>query len=200
MSVHSNTITTVPHTSLFVPHALGRLSVDYDGCNFVVVNSAHLRSFVSEEDLSKELRGISIDTLKKVLDVGYLSVRKTGENYALQLNGRLRGGGPIAGAIGYWVTKTVCYGTALGALGGAVAATGGGALGIIGSAVVGAAETTAAVGALSAGIAASAAATAVATEATIGVVGSLGAAGAIAGVETASTAVGTFLTLCPFLP
>ena len=48
-------------------------------------------------NLSKELRGISLEELEKALSVGYLAVTKIGEEHAVRFNARLAGGGPILG-------------------------------------------------------------------------------------------------------
>lgn len=91
--------------------------------------------------------------------------------------------GPILGAAGYWLTKSLCYGTAVGAASATVIATGGAAAGAVGTAAAAMGTT---------------AATAVATEVTVATVASAGGiAGAIAAVESASMAVGAFLTALP---
>ncbi len=69
--------------------------------------------------------------------------------YSLKAKGRMVGGGPILGTIAYWVTKSICYGTAVGAIGATVIGTGGaigGAVGggafLAGTAVTGTAVAT----------------------------------------------------------
>lgn len=121
--------------------------------------------------------------------------------YILASKHRLLGGGPISGIIGYWLTKTVCYGTATAAAASIVVATGGAAGAAAGAAAAGitaGASTGAAVvgGAIAgAGFAAEAA---VVTGTAVGAVGTV--SGVIVAVESTSTAVGVFLTALPFLP
>ncbi|MBP9764768.1 hypothetical protein KBD08_00345 [Candidatus Babeliales bacterium] len=124
-------------------------------------------------------------------------------NFLASNNSILIHNGPISGAIGYWFTKTLCYGTAVAAAGTIVVTTGGvagaavGAATAAGTAAAGASTGAAIVaGAISgAGLASEAAVATAAVASTAG-----GLAGTVAAVETASTFVGTALTLCPFLP
>ena len=75
--------------------------------------------------VSPELRKISPELLGKFIAAdNYLKLselkRTDGSvDYKLNASNRLRGGGPVAGFIGYWGTKTICYGTMLAAAGGA---------------------------------------------------------------------------------
>ncbi len=101
MSVHLNCETAIPATNLFVPNELGQLSVIHNGREFFVVDSEKVRSEVSPVNLSKELRGISAESLKKVLAFGYLKVSKIGEDYAVRFNERLPGGGPFGAFLTY---------------------------------------------------------------------------------------------------
>lgn len=56
---------------------------------------------------------------------GYLRVKQLSDGiYILEAKVRGDGGGPISGAIAYWATKTLCYGTAVAAATTAVVATG----------------------------------------------------------------------------
>jgi hypothetical protein len=99
---------------------------------------------VSNINLSKELRGISSEELKKALDVGYLAVSKVGEEYAIRFNVRLAGGGFGLGALVYGVTTVV--GGAMFGLGVITLPLGGVGAGLMagGTAVVGAAPWVAA--------------------------------------------------------
>jgi len=161
--------------------------------------------------VSTELRKISPDLLGKFIAAdNYLKVSKLTDadgntvDYKLDACNRLRGGGPIAGFIGYWGTKTICYGTILA---GAGAATAGAAGAVIGGATT---AGTLGVGALAGSAAAPATVVGGAVAAAGGAEGAAvltgaavaagGAAGVIGGIETASAGVGGFLLCCPFLP
>lgn len=124
--------------------------------------------------------------------------------YELKSHGRLLGGGPIAGAIAYWVAKSVAYGTAVAAAGGVVVATGGAAAGAAAGAIGAIATSGATVGAGVVGgaiLGGGAAATATATAATAtGVAAAGGVAGAVAVIESTSTGIGLFFAALPFLP
>ena len=87
--------------SPFVPHQLGKLGVMYKGREFFVIDSHGAEHPIARGDLCKELRGISPEHLEKMLVVGYISVRKIGEDYGLRFDGRLRGGGPILAGLIY---------------------------------------------------------------------------------------------------
>lgn len=123
------------------------------------------------------------------------------ENFFASENSILIHNGPIAGAIGYWATKTLCYGTAVAAAGTITVATGGTAGALVTAATTiatsGASTSAAvlAVGIAHAGLASQAAVATTAVASTAG-----GIAGTVAAVEAASTSVWAALTLCPFLP
>ncbi|MCX5923498.1 MAG: polymorphic toxin-type HINT domain-containing protein [Candidatus Dependentiae bacterium] len=123
------------------------------------------------------------------------------ENFFASTNGVLIHNDPIAGAIGYWVTKTLCYGTAVAAVGTIVVASGGTAGAAVG-AITAATTAGAPIGATIVGGAIAGAGLAqeavLITTAVTSSAGSL--AGTVAAVETASTLVGSALTLCLFLP
>jgi hypothetical protein len=114
--------------------------------------------------------------------------------------------GPVAGAVAYWATKTLCYGTAAAATSAIIVGTGGlaGAASTgFAAATVASGGATAAVGVAGATIAGAGLASeaAVATVAVAQATGGLTAIGStIAAVETASTTMGTIFTLIPWLP
>lgn len=191
----------IPANRLFIPQALGNLSVHYDGRDFFVIDERSQKSLIQRHDLSPELRGITRENLEKCSALANFSLNKAGNDYFLRIQGRGLGGGPVAGAIGYWLTKSVCYGGAAAVAGTAIAATGGVAAGAAAGAAGALIPGGVAAGAVAGAIGSSAAATAAATEITIAAVGSAGGvAGAIAAVESASLFVGGVLTVCPFLP
>ena len=189
--------------SVFVPLRLGKLSLVHDEEGFCVVkgNNVHRVQKCFSDSL---LRSISRDHLKKFLEGGYVSVDQMSDGeFALKAYGRLNGGGPVAGAVAYWVTKSLCYGTAIAASSTAVVLTGGIAVGAIttvgavvatGGAGLGAVAVSGAIGSVAGG----AASAVTATAATVTAAG--GFAGAVAAVETASMGVSALFTLCPFLP
>ncbi len=107
--------------------------------------------------------------------------------------------GPIAGAIGYWVTKTLCYGTGVAAL--ATVTTSDAARAAVGALTAAAATGATAGAAIAGGAIAGAGLASEAAIATAAVASTAGGiAGTVAAIETASTGVWAALTLCPFLP
>lgn len=166
---------------------------------------------VSNADLSKDLRGISGKALSSLFKRnGALQVSRVGNDFRIDSRERLKGGGPISGAIAYWLTKTVCYGgmvagmtagtTAAVALAGPVAAPVAAGLHVA-SVMAPAAVAGTTVGAVGAAIGTSAVLTEAAVVAGSQLVVATGSVGgAIAAVESASTVVGGFFTALPFLP
>lgn len=126
--------------SLFVPSDLGKLSVIHDGHEFSVIDSKGLVSAIQRADLSKELRGISNESLMKILESGQLSLKKFGEDYSLSYNGQLRGGGLFA-AIAVYAATTIAGGAMI-VVGTITAPIGGVVLIAAGTATVTAAPTT----------------------------------------------------------
>ncbi len=92
MSAVSNQSTIIPGGNLFAPHTLGSIKLTHDGREFSVIDSEGLESAIQRANLSSELRGISRETLQKMLQVGYLSVRKYENDYSLRFDTRLLGG------------------------------------------------------------------------------------------------------------
>jgi len=109
--------------------------------------------------------------------------------------------GPISGAIAYWATKSLCYGTAVAAASTAVVATGGLAGAATGALVAGA---TASAGTGATVVAGAITSAGLASDAAMVTMGATAAAGGIlevvAAVEGASACAATFFTLIPFLP
>ncbi len=199
----------IPENSLFVPQRVARKA-------FVIFEEG--KFFASVEEKTHQIQSYDVaglpnslteEQLKAFLGHGYLSLKKLGDDYGLDANIRLSGGGPVAGFIGYWATKAICYGAAAGTVAAATVTVAGPILGAAGGAM--AAEALAATIVSSAGAGAGVAGVVAAgTMATAGataagevalVMSSVGSvAGAVAAVESASLSVGGFLTLCPFLP
>ncbi len=169
--------------------------------------------------MSKQIRSTSPSKLAAILNSGnaYLDFKECSDgSYAVDLQGRIRGGGPLTGAFLYWATKVTCYSTAAAAAGTIVvsgAGAAGGALaggvsyvagGALASTAAGGAATCAGLAPASSiigGAIVGAGAEGAAVMGTVGVVTSAGGvAGAIAAVESAS--LGAFAIGCsiPFLP
>jgi|SRR6185503_18847245 len=185
------------------------------------VNGQKVNSF----DLSGDLRGVSSKRdLKNIFATGKaLRVSRIGNNYALDTQSRVKGGGPISGYIAYWVTKSLCYGGLAGAAGAGLTAAAAVALpaGTVGTAMapaiaayVGAAGTNAAVGAAAGAAMAAPGAALVGTVVAGNAAAATGVAlvagevattvaatgGIIASIETASLGAGLFFSGIPFLP
>lgn len=188
-------------STVFIPACLGKVSLLHSDHGFSVVKEGRERR-VQKHDTDPLVRNLSEDQLKSFLQHGYLSISQmSNDDYALQAHVRLPGGGPVTASALYWITKSLCYGTAVAAASTAVVVTGGAAAGAITTAGVAAATGGASMGAVavSGAIAATAGGTATAvtsTAATVTAAGSL--AGAAAAVETASMgafALGLWLPL-----
>ncbi|MBI2742358.1 MAG: hypothetical protein HYX48_00375 [Chlamydiales bacterium] len=197
--------TRVSEENLRIPTSLGNLEVRHNGRDFFVINERAESFLIPRANLSSELRGISASELQKSLSVGYLRLKKSGEEYGLELNYRLPGGGPLAGWIGYWGTKAICYGAAIAAGAAAVITTGGAIAGAGGTALTGGlvatASTTTGTAFVAGAIGSLPSATLLATEATVATVSSAGGvAGAVTAVESAAGFIGTGLLCCPWLP
>lgn len=153
--------------------------------------------------LNEDMEQVAITNVEECLgkDVMYLITVDNQHNFLASGGKYLVHNGPIAGAIGYWATKTLCYGTGVAALTTVTVATGGtvgAAVGALTTAAAAGATTSAAIagGAIAgAGLASEAAIATAAVASTAG-----GLAGTVAAIETASTGVWAALTLCPFLP
>ncbi len=87
---------TFSEDNLFVPKSLGKLAITYKDNEFFVSNGKE-KIQIQRWNLSQELRGIKEEQLKGFLNVGYLSLKKQDDNnFSLNANFRLRGGGGIA--------------------------------------------------------------------------------------------------------
>lgn len=170
--------------------------------------------------MSKRVRSINPDKLAAILNSGnaYLDFKKCSDgSYAVDLQGRIKGGGPITAGILYWATKVTCYGTAAATVGGAVVVTGGIAAGAItggvaagtavaiegvavgGSIAVGGIGTALPVvaGAIGGGVAAVGATETLAIGTMGAVTSAGGVAGAVAMVEAASLGAFSFGMMLP---
>lgn len=193
----------VKQSALIASHRLGNIDLYHDDEGFFVERSGSIKR-VNNYDIEPSLRDISSEKLEKIEKLGgFISANEMDNgDVTLKLNARGLGGGPLTGALAYWLTKSGCYGTAIAATGTIVVATGG----LAGAAVsTGVAATT--LGASTGATLASAAITgagvtastaAVTTGAVVTSAG--GIVGAVAAVESASLAAGAFFTAIPFLP
>ncbi len=105
MLVDMNTTSLVPKRNFITSDAMGKIYIEHNGKDFIVIDANKLKSTVLKINLSKELRGISTEGLQKALSVGYLAISKVGDDYAVRFNARIAGGGFIlaglASAVGY---------------------------------------------------------------------------------------------------
>jgi len=88
----------IPQENLFLPSAVGKVSISYYNNEFYVTKNNHMVQ-VQRHDLSKELRGISEEGLKGFLSSGYLAVKKMDDDYGIDAKFRLRGGDPATDAV-----------------------------------------------------------------------------------------------------
>ena len=192
----------IPRSNLFFSSSYGNLDLSFDrGSSKFFVNDYGKDNLVPNYELSKELRNITCELLLMYLQSGYIHIRKSESHYALEFKGRLLGGGPVAGAIAYWATKTLCYGTAVAGATTLVVTTGGAAMGAAtGAAAAGATAGASTGGAVVGGAIAGAGGAEGAAALTAAVVGAEGVAGTVAAVESASLGAGAFFTAIPFLP
>lgn len=200
---------------VFSPQSLGEISLAHSyGC-FLVEDERGSHQ-VQNCFIDKELRGISEHQLDKLLENGHVAVNQMSDGqYSIRAYRHLNGGGPIAGAIAYWVTKSLCWGgvgaaaaAGTAAVAAATVATGG-AAGVttavainagVSVAIASTGAGTVAAGSVAAAVGTSAAATGAVATAAGAVASAGGIAGVVAGIETASLAAGTAFTLMPFLP
>ena len=163
------------------------------------VKEAGVKHRVHAGMVDKDLRSLSSAKITALSQRGLIRVTKCDDGtYILRQQGNIKGGGPVAGVVAYWVTKSLCWaGVGVAAAAGAAAVTGavvatggaagvvaGGAIGVGSGAAIGTATATGlavgagAVGATGAGLAVAGAGTAV-------------VASTIALVPTAAVAAGT---------
>ena len=200
--------THIDSKSVFVPNRLGEVELFHGKKGFCVYKD-DIKYPVQKYHTDKMVRDMSKEQLQAFLAVGYvcLNQMENGE-YSLRANGRINGGGPMLGAAMYWVTKSLCYGTAAAAIGtvavttagvGVAAVTGGAAavasgavLSTAGAAAAGTTAITAGAIGTTAGavVTAGAATTAVVAVGTTAVSGGI-AAVAVTGAAIAGTSVGT---------
>ena len=185
-----------PNT-VFIPSRLGKTKLYYDKGTFKILQKENLHT-IKSYDLDPLLRNISDKKLEVLLQHGYIDVSQFDNgDFSLRTKIRGLGGGPATAAALYWITKTVCYGTALAGAGTAVVTTGG-TIAVAGSALVGIGLGASAGAGAVAGVIASTGLGTEAALATTAVVSGMGVAGAVAAIEGAATtaaALGFWLPL-----
>lgn len=197
----SDHIVKIENENIFASHALKKLDLYYDGSDFKICHNKRMYT-VENHELDPTLRKINASNIQQFLKVGSIRVSQLSDGrFALKSHIKGLCGGPVSGAVAYWATKTICYGTAVAAAESAKVITGGAAGGVMG--VLTTASTLGTSGAVSlvGGAIAGSTLTAEATLITAGAISSAGSvAAAAAAVESASLSVGALFTLCPFLP
>ena len=183
--------------SVFVPNRLGSLDLYHSKKGFYVRQNDKKQT-IKKHFTDPILRDITKPQLKAFLANGYLTINQMEDGeYSLKAKGRMVGGGPILGTIAYWVTKSICYGTAVGAIGATVIGTGGaigGAVGggafLAGTAVTGTAVATTATTAIAttAGIVTGTVATGASIATGAGLVGATITGAGLAGTAATTTA------------
>jgi hypothetical protein len=95
---------------LFIPAKLGTLQVIHDENGFRV-NKDGVSYDVDSFSVDSSLRKLKKEQMKKFLVNGRIIVNQASDGgYSLRSAVNLKGGGPISGAIAYWVTKSLCWG------------------------------------------------------------------------------------------
>lgn len=188
----------IPKQNIVTPNSLRELSVGYKDKRFFIQLPSGEKKYVQLHDLSGGLKNISCQSsLEKVLQVGKIHLTAAGQDYKLRLGISAKGGGPICGAIAYWGTKAVIYGSIAGAAG-ATGGIAGAALGSMMTTAAGGGLAAAAVSGAASHIAAGSAVAVAETTAAIG--GTLGIAGTFTAIEGTAATVSMFFTALPFCP
>ena len=158
--------------SVFAPSKLGSVEL-YHGNKGFYVHQDNKKHVIKKYFTDPIIRDITKKQLNAFLEGGYFSLNQMEDGeFSLKAKGRINGGGPIFGTFMYWVTKSLCYATAVAAT--SAIAVSGGSIGFITNGV---AATSAAV--ITGTAATTTTITAIGT--TAGVVVGTGGAGAIVG-------------------
>ena len=106
----------IDHDSVQSPR-LGKVAL-YHGIDGFTVQDNEGSHLVHSYDVHKSFRGKSSKDIARYAKVGVFLLKKydNGE-YQVDESGRLNGGGPISGSIAYGLTKLVCYGVGVAAVG-----------------------------------------------------------------------------------
>jgi len=111
--------------SIFVPTGLGKVKLYHDKKGFYVFHNNKMNA-VQSCFMNENIRNMTPQQVKALQKIGYFSINQSGNReFSLEFNERVRGGGPLFGGFMYWLTKSLCYGTAVAAVGTTVVVTGG---------------------------------------------------------------------------
>jgi hypothetical protein len=199
--MHNNKLMKIKDSSLFATHEVGKVDLFHSDEGFHVRQNDEVYP-VSKHSVDPLLRTLKHKQLKKFQKFGYIQVKKNEDNeFSLVSKVRGNGGGPATGAALYWITKSLCWGTAIAATGTVVVATGGLAGAATGGLVAASTLGAGAGATVVAGSLAGAGLTAEAALVTGGVVAGAGSvAAAVATVEAASLGAFAVGLAIPFLP
>ena len=96
--------------AVYVPERVGKMLLEYKDREFYAHNEKGSHK-IQRCFIDKELRGMLPKDLAQFLQHGYIDVNNCGEDtYSLRARNRMRGGGPITGAIVYFGVKGIAYG------------------------------------------------------------------------------------------
>ena len=75
--------TVIPQNNFFKSQTIDVVNLKHDGCDFFILDSSGTKTLVHRAHLPPELHGTSTQTLQKMLELGYFSVRKRGNEYTI---------------------------------------------------------------------------------------------------------------------
>src|SRR5438445_12023297 len=103
-------IMCIEKTSVFVPEKLGSLQLYHHDKKGFSACQDDKKYEIKKYFTDPIVRNVTKKQLKSFLQTGYLSINQMDDGeYSLKAKGRINGGGPVLGAIAYWVTKSLCY-------------------------------------------------------------------------------------------
>ncbi len=121
----------VPEHSVFVPKKLGGIDLYHDDAGFHIVKDDKVLP-IQKCFIDSPIRNMTKKQLHNYQRYSYFALNQMKEGeYTLKAKHRLQGAGPILGTFMYWLTKTLCYTTAIAGTGVIVGATGGSAAGLV---------------------------------------------------------------------
>ncbi len=206
VSLDSYSMNSLQSIEILGHDTIADATVCYNQGRFFVNHEGNL-SLVKGYDTDPLLRKMDNKQLKSFLDKGYITVKKLSDDtYKLTAHGRIKGGGPVSGWIGYWGTKAIGYGTISLAATASIKAIG------VKLGITAGAKTVATVAKVATGV--KGVVTVVGEEIVEAAIGEAGAQTAVGGlmahipgavfiagkIEGAATFIGTGLAVCPWLP
>ena len=142
----------IKDSSIRASESLGAIKLFRNNKGFSIEHDGLIKD-VPSHCLDKQLRDMPAEKLKAFQKIGYISVKKSKDGqFDLKSHVRALGGGPMLASGVYWLTKTLCYGTA-GAAVVVATATGATAAAAAGTAVASAVGISGATGAVAGGVA-----------------------------------------------